>query len=164
AMDAVKLFHGEVSEDFLLKEQPFEGLRTKLLRGAAGFYDKLEGLLKGQSDRPSRTALARAYDELAELTEKIGSKPEALAVRRKALAVRRELADSAQADIAARADVATNLIAVGSLQQETGDPTGALASYGAARRLAEDPAATGRADAQLQAALGLAHHGMGRLL
>jgi hypothetical protein len=33
AMDAVKLFHGEVSEDFLLKEKPFEALRTKLLRG-----------------------------------------------------------------------------------------------------------------------------------
>jgi serine/threonine-protein kinase len=87
AMDAVKLFHGEVSEDFLLKEKPFEALRTKLLRGAADFYNKLEGLLAGQIDRPSRTALARAYDELAELTEKIGSKPEALAMRRKALAV-----------------------------------------------------------------------------
>ena len=56
AMDAVKLFHGEVSEDFLLKEKPFEGLRTKLLLGAADFYNRLEGLLEGQSDRPSRGA------------------------------------------------------------------------------------------------------------
>ena len=53
AMDAVGLFHGEVSEDLLLKEKPFEGLRTKLLRGAADFYGKLEGLLKGQTDRAS---------------------------------------------------------------------------------------------------------------
>ena len=83
AMDAVKLFHGEVSEDFLLKEKPFEALRTKLLQGAAGFYGKLQGLLAGQTDRPSRTALALAYDELAELTDKIGSMPEALAVRRR---------------------------------------------------------------------------------
>ena len=51
-MDAIKLFHGEVSEDFLLKEKPFEALRTKLLRGAADFYSKLEGLLAGQTDRP----------------------------------------------------------------------------------------------------------------
>ncbi len=29
-MDAIKLFHGEVSEDLLLKEQQFESLRTKL--------------------------------------------------------------------------------------------------------------------------------------
>jgi hypothetical protein len=82
AMDAVKLFHGEVSEDFLLKERPFAALRTKLLRGAADFYSKLEVLLEGQTDRPSRAALAQAYDELAEVTDKIVSKTEALVVRR----------------------------------------------------------------------------------
>ena len=52
-MEAIKLFHGEVSEDLLLKEKQFEGLRAKLLRGAADFYGKLEGLLKDQTD-PSR--------------------------------------------------------------------------------------------------------------
>ncbi len=76
AMDAVGLFTGEVSEDLLLKEKPFEGLRTKLLHGEAGFYGKLEGLLKGQNDWASRAALGRAYDKLGELTDKIGSKPE----------------------------------------------------------------------------------------
>ena len=50
AMEAIKLFHGEVSEDVLLKEKQFEKLRGKLLRGAAAFYGKLEGLLKGQTD------------------------------------------------------------------------------------------------------------------
>ena len=50
---------GDVSEDLLLKEKPFEGLRTKLLHGEAGFYGKLEGLLKGQNDRASRAALGR---------------------------------------------------------------------------------------------------------
>jgi serine/threonine-protein kinase len=164
AMDAVKLFHGEVSEDFLLKGKPFEALRTRLLRGAADFYTRLEDLLKGQSDRPSRTALARAYDELAELTEKIGAKPDALAVRRKALGVHRELADSADADLAARADLARSLIAVGSLQEETGDRTGALASYGEARRLSENATATDRVDAQLRAVLALNYYRMGRVL
>ena len=53
AMDAIKLFHGDVSEDLLLREKQFEKLRGKLLVGAAGFYDKLEGLLAGQTD-PSR--------------------------------------------------------------------------------------------------------------
>ena len=48
AMDAVGLFHGEVSQELLLKEKPFEGLRTSLLRGAADFYGKLEALLEGQ--------------------------------------------------------------------------------------------------------------------
>src|SRR5262249_44624630 len=54
AMDAVGLFHGDVSEDLLLKERPFAELRTKLLRGAAGFYDRLAGLVKEQTDRESR--------------------------------------------------------------------------------------------------------------
>jgi serine/threonine-protein kinase len=106
AMDAVKLFHGEVSEDFLLKEKPFEALRTRLLRGAAGFYTKLEGLLAGQTDRTSHKALARAYDELAELTDKIGSKAEAMVIHRKALAVRRALAGAPSVDAASKADVA----------------------------------------------------------
>ncbi len=97
AMSAIKLFHGEVSDDLLMKEKQFEGLRTKLLRGAADFYGKLEGLLKGQTDPKSRAALGKAYDELGELTGKIGNKPEALAVHLKALAVRRELAAAAWA-------------------------------------------------------------------
>jgi serine/threonine-protein kinase len=164
AMDAVKLFHGEVSEDFLLKEKPFEALRTKLLRGAAGFYTKLESLLARQTDRPSRVALAQAYDELAELTDKIGSKPEALAVRRKALAVRRVLADGPDADAVTRTDEARSWIAVGSLQRDTGDTSGALASCKEARRLTEDLEATAGSDMRVQAVLGQAHHLMGRLL
>ena len=59
AMDAIKLFHGEVSEDLLLKEKQFEALRTKLLKGAAEFYGRLERLLKDQTDRASRAASVR---------------------------------------------------------------------------------------------------------
>ena len=95
AMDAIKLFHGEVSEDLLLKEKKFEKLRAKLLHGAADFYGKLEGLLKDQRDNASRAALGRAYAELGKLTAEIGNKSEALAVHRKALTVRRELAQQA---------------------------------------------------------------------
>ena len=46
ALDAIRLFHGEVSEDFLLKEKPFQALRVKLLSGAADFYGKLERRLR----------------------------------------------------------------------------------------------------------------------
>jgi serine/threonine-protein kinase len=164
AMDAVKLFHGEVSEDLLLKEKPFEALRTKLLRGAAGFYSKLEGLLASQADWPSRAALAEAYDELADLTDKIGSKPEALAVRRKALAVHRELVSANGADVAARAAVARGWIKVGDLQQATGYPVGALASYEEAQRLAENLLVNADANDPQQAILALVHHRIGWLL
>jgi serine/threonine-protein kinase len=164
AMDAVKLFHGEVSEDFLLKEKPFAALRTKLLRGAADFYGKLEDLLEGQTDPASRAALARAYDELGELTDTIGSKPDALAVHRKALAVRRELADAPKADEATRADVARSLLAIGWLQQCTGDMAGAMASYEEARLVAEAPRPTVSPGDPLQALLGLAQQRIGELL
>ena len=97
ALKAIKLFHDEVSQDLLLKEKDFEKLRTRLLRGAAGFYTELERLLKGQADPASRGELARAYDELGELTEKIGVKTEALAVRRQGVALRRELAARSEA-------------------------------------------------------------------
>ncbi len=90
-MDAIKLFHGDVSEDVLMKEKQFEGLRKKLLSGAARFYSRLEDLLRAQNDRESREALADAYVELGELTGKIGDQSAALDVHRKALAVQRRL-------------------------------------------------------------------------
>jgi serine/threonine-protein kinase len=164
AMDAVKLFHGEVSKDFLLKEKPFEGLRTKLLRGAADFYGKLQGLLAGQTDPASRASLGRAYDALGELTEKIGSKPEALAVHRKALAVRRELAGEPDADAVTKAEVVRSLLATGQLQEDTGDPTAALASYEEARQLAENLAARVSAADPLQALVARSHQRIGILL
>jgi serine/threonine-protein kinase len=162
AMEAVKLFHGEVSEDLLLKEKPFEGLRTKLLHGAAGFYGKLERLLETQTDSASRAELGTAYQELGELTDKIGSKPEALAAHRKALAVRRELAHAPEADAATQVDVAQSLLAVGWLQHRTGDMSGALASYEEVLRLADGLMANGSAGDQPKAVQGLAYQRIGR--
>ncbi len=138
AMDAIKVFHGEVSEDLLMKEKQFEGLRTKLLKGAADFYGRLEDLLKGQTDRESRAALGKAYDELGSLTEEIGDQTRALAVQRKALAVRRALQSEPGADAGSKLDLARSLNAVGWLQRSTGDTTGAQASFEEARSLAEE--------------------------
>ena len=78
ALEAIKTFHGGVSEDVLLKERQFDGLRTKLLRGATEFYQRMEDLLKGQADHRSRSALAQAYHDIGELTARIGSQTEAL--------------------------------------------------------------------------------------
>jgi len=103
----------EVSEDLLMKEKQFEGLRSKLLKGAAEFYGRLEGLLKSQTDRESRAALGKAYDELGELTGKIGDQPAALADHRKALAVRRALAAEPGAEAGTKLDVARSLNSAG---------------------------------------------------
>ena len=114
AMDAIKLFHGEISKDLLLKEQQFGKLRGKLLRGAADFYGRLEKLLEHRTDSGSRTALGRAYEELGQITGQIGTSNEALDVVRKAIAIRRGLATLPGADDAIRLDLARNLIDQGS--------------------------------------------------
>jgi serine/threonine-protein kinase len=144
AMEAIQSFHTGVTEDFLLREDKFKGLRDKLLRKAAGFYGRLEGLLKDQKDRSSRAALGLAYFELGQLTDKIGSKPEALAVHRKALAIRRELATASRSGVAAVADVVRSLRHVASLQEAMGDTSGAMASYDEGHRVGEGTARSGR--------------------
>jgi eukaryotic-like serine/threonine-protein kinase len=109
AMDAIKLFHGEISKDLLLKQRQFEKLRGKLLRGAAEFYGRLEALLKDRSDTESRVALGRAYEELGALTIDIGNSKDALAVFDKAIEVRRALAREPSSDDKVKLDLARSL-------------------------------------------------------
>ena len=59
AREAIRSFQQGVNEDDMLKGKELEALRNKLLRSAAGFYEKLEKLLQVQSDRPSRAILAQ---------------------------------------------------------------------------------------------------------
>ena len=59
AVEAIRRYHTDVSEDFLLKQDQFKDLRDRLLRDAVAFYRKLEGLLAGQADARSRRALGR---------------------------------------------------------------------------------------------------------
>ena len=138
AMEAIKLFSGEVSEDLLLKQKQFQGLRAKLLEGAAGFYSKLQGLLDGQSDPRSRSELGRAYAELGELTSTIGKTADAVALHRKGLSVRRELASQPGADADSTLDVVRSLNGLGLLLGTAGDRPGRLASYEEAYKLALD--------------------------
>ncbi|QEH36904.1 Serine/threonine-protein kinase PknD [Aquisphaera giovannonii] len=136
AMGAIRLFHGEVSADLLLKEKQFDALRNKLLRGAAEFYGKIGRLLESQPDRSSRASLAGAYEELGDLTERIGDKPEALALLERAVEIRRELAAGPVAGLEGRVDLANSLVAVGKLREVTGDPTGAKSAFEEACSLA----------------------------
>jgi serine/threonine-protein kinase len=129
AVEAIQRYHTGVSEDFLLKQDQFKELRDRLLRDAVGFYRKLEGLLSGQADVRSRRTLGRAYVEVGELTDKIGSVLEALATHRKALEVRRALAREATSDSDTKADVGRSLIAIGGLLGKVGRYEEALASY-----------------------------------
>ena len=81
-----------MSDDELLKDERFRGLRDELLRSAVNFFGKLGALLEGQNDRHSKVILGDPYAELGILIGRIGDKRQALIATRKALAIRRELA------------------------------------------------------------------------
>jgi tetratricopeptide (TPR) repeat protein len=168
AQKAIALFHTGVSEDALLKNAEFKELRTKLLKEAAGFYADLEKLLAGQTDFRSRQALAAAYFQLGELTDKISDKKESLAVHRQALGLRRELAVAEGADGETRLDLARSLGQVGLLLSDTGDPAGALAALQEQRELAERLEAEHPTDpvravlAQSHNSIGLVHWYLGK--
>jgi serine/threonine-protein kinase len=168
AQKAIALFHTGVSEDMLLKNAEFQELRTKLLKEAAGFYAELKELLAGQTDAKSRKTLAEGYFQLAELTDKIGDKKEALAAHRKALALRRELAAAERADVEARLDVGRSLEKVAGLLNAMGDKAGALAALEGERDLAERLEAEHLTDAvrsalaQSHNSIGVVHYDMGK--
>jgi serine/threonine-protein kinase len=153
ALDAIGLFHGEVSKDFLLKEKPFKSLRARLLRGAADFYGKLEERLQGQSDADSRAALATAYEELGNVTHEIGSKADALTVRRKALAIRRELASLPEGGLETQIRLARCLLTHSVSLSEQEDRRGSSAAKLEALALAEKLGAEGRASPEARLVL-----------
>ena len=169
AMDAIKLFHGEISKDLLLKQRKFEKLRGKLLRGAAEFYGRLEGLLKDRKDKESRAALGRAYDELGALTIDIGNSNDALAVFQKAIGVRKPLAAEPGADDRLKLDLARNLRSRGFLQEGMSDRPAAMASYQEALAIATKlkPVAgmtepVYRVEAMITHSIGWLYHAMGK--
>ena len=160
ALEAIKTFHGGVSEELLLKERQFDGLRTRLLGGASDFYQRLEALLAGEADRHSRASLGQAYHDIGELTARIGSQAEALAALRRALDIRLALAAEAGFDAATRRNAAKSLIAIGELEQETGEFAGALASYERARDLLEPLIRSEPDDPSQRAAVAKCLHGI----
>ena len=143
AADAIKTFHTGVSQDFLLKEDKFKNLRNTLLKSASDFYGKLGALLGKETDFASRRALARANFELAELTDKVGRKNDALAAHRQVLTARESLAAEPGVEIAAKVDVAHSLVAIGVLLETTGKTGEAEATYRKAQTLLTELAPSG---------------------
>ena len=169
AMDAIKLFHGEISKDLLLKQRGFDKLRNKLLRAAADFYGRLEALLKDRKDKESREALARAYEELGTLTSSVGSSKEALAVIQKAIDVRRSLATEPGSNDAIKLDLARNLRTSGIALEEMSNRAAGMAAYQEALALVTTlKPADGmteplyRVEAQVTHSIGWSHHTVGK--
>jgi serine/threonine-protein kinase len=164
AMEAVKLFHGQVGNDLVLKADRFKPLRDKLLLGAADFYRRLNGLLKDQPDRASREAMGNAYFELGKLTADIGDQEAALADHQEGLAVRREIASEPEATTTDQINLARSLQATGGRLGQTGHPAQAIARLEEARDLLEELPLSVRDSDEPRALLGTVYRGMGWLL
>jgi serine/threonine-protein kinase len=133
ALEAIRRHHTGVSEDLVLKQEQFKDLRDRILRDVLDFYRKLEGLLTDQTDAESRHALARSYEQLGELTGKIGLVPEALQAHRKALNVRLALTRETPSDDTAQFDVGRSLTDIGILLFRAGRYSEALETLAEAR-------------------------------
>ena len=165
AMDAIKLFHGEVSEDLLLKEKKFDGLRTKLLRGAADFYGKLEGLLGAQADRESRGPLAKALRRARRADRR--DRQEARGPGRAPQGPGRPPRAGRRGRRRTRGRRSTSpgaCVAIGHAQEVNGDFGSARASYEEAARLAEAVEAAGRPTERRGPTPGAALYNLGGLL
>jgi eukaryotic-like serine/threonine-protein kinase len=163
ATDAIKTFHTGVSEDFLLKEEKFKDLRNRLLNSASDFYGKLGALLGKETDLASRWALGQANFELADLTDKVGRKEDALAAHRQVLAAREALAAEPGADVETKVDVGRSLTAVAGLLSAAGKTDEAEATYRKAETLLSDLARSSPSTPAARAALAYCRTGMGRL-
>ena len=150
AQEAIRTFHTGVSEDVLLKQKEFKALRTKLLRGAREFYQKLEGLLQGHEDRESRLALGRAYFQVGELTRQLDSIEEAQKVHRRALALFEALSRENPADAEPQRALALSLKSLSIILMSVGRRDEALAVSGRSRELSRTVAEADPGDRQLR--------------
>jgi tetratricopeptide (TPR) repeat protein len=163
AIDSIGLLTGNIGQNMLLQQKEFAGLRTKLLKGAADFYGRLEMQLRDRIDPASQAVLGRAYFELGDLTDHIASKEEALAVHRKSLAIRKGLAASMDAPVESRLEVARSLGRIGWLLFDTGNPADATNAFEEQISIASELEA-GSATDEIRLVLAQGQLGLGNLL
>ncbi len=164
AVDAIKTFHTGVSEDFLIKQNQFKDLRDRLLKSAADFYGKLSALLGNETDFTSRRALAAANFELADLTDKVGQKEEALAAHRAVLQAREALAAQPMADVETSAEIGRSLTAIATLLEGIHTTDEAVAAYREAEALLAASVGSARFSTPVRAALADCRSRLGYLL
>ena len=78
ALDAIKTFHSTVSEELLLNEAQFAAIADQAPQGRDRILRAARGHAPGQPDNRSRAALGKAYQDIGELTARIGSQSEAI--------------------------------------------------------------------------------------
>jgi serine/threonine-protein kinase len=159
ALEAIETYHTGASRDALLRQPEFQDLRTNLLQAPLGFYRKLTGLLETDetSDSTSRAELGRAYFDLANLSDTIGSKEDAGRAYERSLALREALAAADPGRFAFRRDLAATLSDLGLWQTAQGRHEAAGGSFDRAIALQAALRREQPADRALRAAIARSH-------
>jgi serine/threonine-protein kinase len=163
AMEAVNLFHGEVSEDLQLQEDQFDSLRAKLLRGAASFYSKLEGLLEGPDPR-SRAALGLVYHRMGQLLSDLRKPPESLESYERAMAIQQELVDANPGVAEFRSELASTLSEYAVRLWDSGRPDESMVFHRRAREIQRELVDGHPQTTEFRRALALSESSIGALL
>jgi serine/threonine protein kinase/tetratricopeptide (TPR) repeat protein len=107
ARAAVDQFHTRVADSPELKAQGQEALRTRLLEGAADFYEKL---VREEADDPGvRAERGRGYARLARLYSQTGRTDRAEKTFQEGIAIQRRLREASPDDPESRGDLARSL-------------------------------------------------------
>jgi serine/threonine protein kinase/Flp pilus assembly protein TadD len=120
AREAVDHFHTEVSQSAEMKARGVEGLRTKLLEGAAGFYERFTRDEEEDGGVEIEAERGRSLMRLASLLQDVGKNAEAERRYRQAEASARRLADTDAANPEHRKDLAACLDRLGNLYTSLG--------------------------------------------
>jgi serine/threonine protein kinase len=167
ARDAVEKYFVSVSEDPRLQELGLESLRKDLLASARDYYERF---VRDQQQNPElRADLAKAYVRLAEITEQIGARADALALYQRAIDILAHLASIQPHVSEHRHHLILAQNAIGDTYRVLGNAAEAEASFRRALALLEDlpPGAslTGEDTTSLAVVLhnlGLVHSAAGR--
>jgi tetratricopeptide (TPR) repeat protein len=118
AREAVDGFQTRVSESPDLKAHSLEGLRTRLLESASGFYEKF---VQEQDDDPEiRAELGRAYSRLGKVYGETARFRDSVKAFRSAIAIQEQLSESFPREAHYRRDLGKSLNDLAEAYYETG--------------------------------------------
>ena len=121
AVSAVDQFSTKVSKDLRMKEQDVRPLRQDLLKTAVEFHEQLLQL-RGNS-KPAQIDLARAYQNLANLTSEIDAQAKSVALYQQAVKAYELVLLERAGDLQIQLELSRCLGALGHLLADTGNAT-----------------------------------------
>jgi serine/threonine protein kinase len=166
AIDAVKRFRDAVVDEPALKNSPaLEPLRKKLLKEPLSFYKSLREQFQAdnQTKPEALKRLGKTATDLAQLTDDIGDKEDALKAVKESLLARERLVRDNPASTDFQADLAESYNTIGKLQLATGRLAEARQSLERGRAILERMVRENPSVARFLGNLASSYHNIGAL-